>query len=403
MLLKRLLVSCLVLGPTPALAAEPRAVALDEALRLAEEASPSAQVIALEVERARAEVRATGLWPNPEVSLVREESAGTVERFANVSQSFPWSGRLGLEKASARSAVAGAEAAARQERVKLRTRVRDSFIDLVQAQERTSALETGRSRLGELVEVLRAREREGESSGFDRMRSERELAEVEVDLLETRGRLAGARAVLAALLGLSSDGLVASGSLAATGTLPTPEEVRALASARGDVLALEAEAESADFRARAGRRRAVPEPTITVGTKTTEVGGPDDRGPVIAFGFSLALFDRGQGAAAARMLGALLRARRAALAGLAAAEAEAAYAEVVARREAESAYATPGNTEDLVKIARAAYEGGEMRILELLDAYRTALEVRLRTIDLHAATRRAEAALGRAVGSEVVR
>jgi outer membrane protein TolC len=44
-----------------------------------------------------------------------------------------------------------------------------------------------------------------------------------------------------------------------------------------------------------------------------------------------------------------------------------------------------------------------MRILELLDAYRTALEVRLKTIDLHAAARRAEAALGRTVGSEVVR
>lgn len=403
MLLNRTLVLCFVLGSTAAIAAEPRPLALDEALRLAEEASPSARAIALEVERARSEVRAAGLWPNPEVSLVREESAGTVERFANVSQSFPWSGRLGLEKASARSAVAGAEAAARQARVNLRARVRESFIDLVQAQERTAVLEAGRSRLGGLVEILRAREREGESSGFDRMRSERELAEVEVDLLETRGRLAGARAVLAALLGLSSEGLVASGSLAAGGTLPAPEEMRALASARGDVIALEAEAESAGFLARAGRRRAVPEPTITVGTKTTEAGSPDDRGAVVGVGFSLPLFDRGQGAAPARILGALLRARRAALAGLAAAEAEAAYAEVVARREAETAYSTPGDTEDLAQIARAAYEGGEMRILELLDAYRTALEVRLKTIDLHAAARKAEAALGRAVGSEVVR
>ncbi len=403
MLLNRTLVLCFVLGPTAAIATEPRAVALDEALRLAEETSPSARAIALEVERVRAEVRATGLWPNPEVSLVREESAGTVERFANLSQTFPWSGRLGLERESARNAVAGAEAAARQARVNLRARVRESFIDLLQAQERRATLEAGRSRLGELVEVLRAREREGESSGFDRMRSERELAEVEVDLLETRGRLAGARAVLAAYLGLSSDGLVASGSLAADGTLPAPEEVRALATARGDVIALEAEAASAEFRARAGGRRAVPEPTITFGTKTTEAGSPDDRGPVIGVGFSLPLFDRGQGAAPARTLGALLRARRAALAGLAAAEAEAAYAEVVARREAETAYTTPGNAEDLVTIARAAYEGGEMRILELLDAYRTALEVRLKTIDLHAAARKAEAALGRAVGSEVVR
>ncbi len=393
----------LLLAPATALAGEARPITLDEALRRAEEVSPVGQEIALVVERARSEIGASGLWPNPEFSFVREESAGVVERFANLSQTFPLTGRLGLEKAAARSGHLAAEARARQERIALRTNVRESFIDLLLAQERAGAVEKGRSQLMELVEVLRAREREGESSGFDRMRSERELAEVEADLAEARGQLAGARASLAALVVLPSEGLVASGSLTPKAPLPGQDELRRLAAARGDVVALDSEAERADLLARAAHRRVVPEPSLTLGTKTTDEGTPDDRGPVVAIGFSFPIFDRGQGGrAVARAEGALLRARRASLVRLVEAEIEAAYAGAAARREAEDAYAAHGDPEDLVRIARATYEGGAMRILELLDAYRTALAVRLRGLELHAAARRAEAILRQAMGVELL-
>jgi cobalt-zinc-cadmium efflux system outer membrane protein len=384
-------------------AAEPRPITLEEALRRAEEISPSGRTISLAVERARAEVSATGLWPNPELSLVREESAGTVERFENLSVPILLTGRLGLERASARKGLTAEEASARQERVSLRGRVREAFLDLLQLRQRTSSLETGRLRLLELVEVLRLREREGESSGFDRMRAERELADVEVDLLEARGDLEGARAALAALVALPAEGLIAEGTLDPSGTPPGREEVRSLAQRRGDVLALDAQAERADLLARAARRRAVPEPSITIGRKATEEGGPEDAGPVLGLAFAIPLFDRGQGThGSAAAEAALLRARREALARQAVAEAEAAYAEVGARREAEESYAAAGDPEELVTIARAAYEGGEMRILELLDAYRTALAVRLRTLELRAAARKAEVGLGRAVGAEVL-
>ncbi len=390
--------------PPPAMPAAGglRAFTFEEALRRAEEVSPLSRAIGLGIERARADARAAGLWPNPGLSVSREESAGVVERFDNLSMDLPLWGRLGLEKDAGLRGLAAEEASARQERIELRARVGEAFFDLLLAQERTAALEAGGTRLSELVEALRAREREGESSGFDRMRAERELADLEVDLLEARGGQAGARAALAALLALPSDGLAAAGALDAAVPLPGLEALRALAQSRGDVAAFDAQAEQADVRARAARRRAIPEPSITAGRKTTMVGGAEDSGPVFGLALSIPLFNRGQGdRGVARAEADLLRARRDALAREVEARVEAAHADAATRRAAEQRYTAAGDPDDLVTIALAAYDAGAMRILELLDAYRTALTARLRTLDLHAAARQAEVNLGRAVGADV--
>ena len=385
-------------------AAGPRRITLEEALRLAEEA-PVAAVLDREADLARAEVRGAGLWPNPDLLFSREEAAGTEDRFANITVPLPLSGRLSLERSAAQSGLRAAVARTRQARVSLlRAGVREAFVDLLAAQERSSALAEGLSRLSELVEVLRAREREGESSGFDLIRSDRERAEVESDHLESLGREARPRGALAALLGLPSEGLVAEDSLDARGALPGQEEVRTLVASRGDLTALDAEAEKADYLARAAGRRAIPEPALTIGAKTTEAAGTSDTGSVAAISFTLPIFDRGQGGRGiARAEGAVLRARRAVLARQAQAEAEAALSEATARRGAAEAYAAAGDPEELTRIARAAYGAGEMRILELLDAYRTVLSVHLRMIDLRAGARRSEIELYRVLGTEVVR
>jgi cobalt-zinc-cadmium efflux system outer membrane protein len=375
---------------------------MEEALRRCGDLSPAGRVVALAVDRARAEVPAAGLWPNPELSFTREESAGTVETFANLSVPIVLSGRLGLERDSSKRGLTAGEEAARQDLVSLRGRVRDAFLSLLQAQQTGSAMEAGRSRLLELVQALRLREREGESSGFDRIRAERELADLEADLLQARGDLEGARSALAALVALPVDGLSAVGTLDPSGALPDREALRSRAQARGDLLALDAQAARADLLAKAAHRRAVPEPAITVGRKTTEAGGPEDSGPVLGLALAIPLFDRGQGLrGTATAEAALLRARREDLARQVAAEAEAAYAEVVTRRDAEARYAAAGDPEELITIARAAYDGGAMRILELIDAYHTALAARLRLLELSASARKAEVRLGRAIGAEV--
>ena len=61
------------------------------------------------------------------------------------------------------------------------TALRIAFADLLLAQERTQALETALSELNGLVDVLRVREELGEGSRFDRLRAEREVAEIDME------------------------------------------------------------------------------------------------------------------------------------------------------------------------------------------------------------------------------
>jgi cobalt-zinc-cadmium efflux system outer membrane protein len=345
------------------------------------------------------------LWPNPDLSLTREESLGSTERFATLSFPLVLSGRLGQERKAAESAVRAEEERVTLARsAEIRAGARNAFNDLLAAQERTAVLEEGAADLRQLAEALRQRERLGESSGFDRLRAERELADVESEARVSRGELLAARAGLASRLAIEGEELAAVGSLSGAARLPGHDEVRSIALRRGDVRALAAEAEAADLRASSSRRRGIPEPSLTLGAKSTTEGGESDTGPVVGLGFAIPIWDRGQGGfSIATAEAAALRAREAALARQAVAEAEAALAEAAARQEAATAYRSAGDPAELVRITRAAYDAGEMRILEVLDAYRAALGSRLRTIELEAAARRAEVSLERALGTEVGR
>jgi outer membrane protein TolC len=72
--------------------------------------------------------------------------------------------------------------------------------------------------------------------------------------------------------------------------------------------------------------------------------------------------------------------------------------EVLAVRQAALAQEQPAAAEELVQIAVVAYREGEVGILELLDAARTASRARIRHIDLRLDERLAQLALERAVG-----
>lgn len=380
---------------------EPRRLTLEQALAMAEKA-PLAEAAGFEIQRVRAEKRGAGLWPNPEIQFDRERAGEEVERIAAVSLALPVSGRLGLERSAARSAVTAAERRGGQERIERRARVREAFLDLLAAQERDRVLDDGLARLDHLVKVVRAREVEGESSGYDRMRVEQERADVATQRFAARAALARAQSGLAALLGLAPGPLAAEGTLAAGATpFPDPGQARSQAWGRGDVEALSAEADQRELLGRAAGRRAVPEPSLLVGRKTACVGGACGSGNTLGFALSLPLFDHGRGPGAAlRAEAAIARTRRAALGLQAAAEADAAMAEVRAGREAEAILSQAPSPERILGIAQASYEVGEVRVFELIDACRSALSVTLRATEIRLAVRKAEVALDRATGTE---
>jgi outer membrane protein TolC len=67
-------------------------------------------------------------------------------------------------------------------------------------------------------------------------------------------------------------------------------------------------------------------------------------------------------------------------------------------RQAALSQEQHGVTDELLQIAEVAYREGEVGILELLDAGRTASRARVRHIDLRLEARLAQIALERAVG-----
>jgi cobalt-zinc-cadmium efflux system outer membrane protein len=203
----------------------------------------------------------------------------------------------------------------------------------------------------------------------------------------------------ASLAGFFADGTGAESLVAAVPSTPTRTPLPAIealvqrASAeRGELLALQQEAESARFAARAAARRAIPEPELVAGTKSSNFAG-SDIGSVFSIHATVPLFDRGspeRAMAQARLTQAETRA--AAFRITLAAQIAGLRATVVERREAADRYRATSLTTatQLERIAQVSYDAGERGILELLDAYRGGAATRTRQATLDAAVRQAE-------------
>jgi cobalt-zinc-cadmium efflux system outer membrane protein len=368
--------------------------------------SPRVRAIRSAVDLARAESAAVGRWPNPRVTVDREAVAGIRETMTMIALPLPITGRRGLEK-SAASALADAAASRTDDEMRrARADLRLAFADLVEAQAHERELARSRDRLQELADVLARREAAGEAAGFDRLRSEREVLDVEADRAAAASERARAQAALAAFFPGTIDpsGLVAQ---AAEGTRATdwPSIDRLIERAetgRGEVLALRHEIDSAGFAMSAAGRRAIPEPEVIAGTKSsTALGG--DVGSVLSVQAVIPIFDRGR---PERALAAARRSRaeaqleafrvrmRADIVALSAAVAE--------RRAAADRYrAAAASSAQVERIAEVSYEAGERGILELLDAYRSGSLAKIRQTMLDAAARRVEIELEYVSGWEI--
>src|SRR2546429_5877799 len=109
--------------------------------------SPRVRAIRAAVEVARADVLATGRWPNPRLTLDRESVAGITENITMVAQPLPITGRRGLEVQAA-SALVDASSNRSDDAVRrVRADLRLAFAQLVAAQTREQVLTTSHDRL----------------------------------------------------------------------------------------------------------------------------------------------------------------------------------------------------------------------------------------------------------------
>jgi cobalt-zinc-cadmium efflux system outer membrane protein len=404
----RVLVVCAVLAaalPPAGAGAQTLSLTESQALARLSAESPRVQSVRAAVDVARADVLAAGRWPNPRVIFNREAVAGVAEHVLMVSQVLPVTGRRRFDVSAASARVDAAASRADDEIRRLRADLRLSFTDLWSAQTRERELARSLGRLRDLADVLGRREAAGEAAGFDRLRADREAIDVEADRAAAAEERTRAQAMLVRFFPTVPDGSVEAVMTERPPTmLPSMEDLVARAEAsRPNLLSLQYELEATALDERAAGRRAIPEPELFAGTKSSNVGA-GDVGSVVSVHVSVPLFDRARPErAAAQARAAQIRADtetarltlRAQLGGWRDA--------LVVRRDSAASYRTAvtANAEQIERIALVSYEAGERGILELLDAYRIGAAARVRQATLDAAVREAEIELEFVSGWEI--
>jgi cobalt-zinc-cadmium efflux system outer membrane protein len=366
--------------------------------------SPQAREARARVAVAEAEARGRTRHSNPRVNYSRE-SAGLTE-FFQAEHTLPVSGRIKLLRQSGASSVRATVAEGAFDLWQARIALRQSFFLLLATQERETIYAAAIAEIERVIGVLRQREIEGEGSRFDRLRTERERAELLAELTLVRAEIEIERGRLLAYLRPDIQIGKVSGQLESAVAAPDIADLtRHAMNVREDVKAEQGRLEQFRLEQRAAEKLRIPEPVLNAGLKRADVGGNRiGFGPVVGISIPLLVFNKGQDEVArftaeqeriSARLQILTRQIRSAIEGSARAYAIRAQARDNFRRELAD------SGPDLIRIATVAYQEGEIGILQLLDAYRSQRQAQLRMIEIQSAVKEGQIELERVVGEEL--
>jgi len=367
--------------------------------------SPQAREARARVAIAEAETRGRSLYANPSVNYSRE-GAGRTE-FFQAEQILPVTGRLKLLRQAGGALVRATEADGAFSLWQARNALRQAFYRVLAAQQSETIYAAGLKDIENAIRVLAVRELEGEGSKFDRLRTERERAELLAELALLRASTALERAQLLAFLPAGTDIAAVSGQIETPLLVLNASELTQRAMAvREDYRAEQRRLEQYGLEKRAAERLRYPEPVLNAGLKRADIGTHVASGPVVGIAVPLPLFNKGQ-AEIARYSAEQERssARLALLSQQIRAAVEGTLQALNVRQSARDDYrrelAETGP--ELIRIATVSFEEGEIGILQLLDAYRVQRQAQLRMLAIQAAVKDARIELERAVGEEVAR
>lgn len=368
------------------------------------EQNPYARQARARIAIAQAEAKGRSLYANPSLNYSRE-GAGLTE-FFQAEQAIPINGRLKLLRQAGISSVRAIEAEGAFDLWQARSSLRLAFYRVLTAQERETVYSAGLKEIESVIRVLRDREREGEGSRFDRLRAERERAELLAEMALVRAETELERSGMVAFLPPGTQIAAVSGQIE-TALLPldATELTQRAMSAREDYRAEQRRMEQFRFEERAAERLRIPEPVFTAGLKRADVGqNRIASGPVVGISVPLPLFNKGQAEAArfsaeqervSARLQILSQQIRTAIDGTV----RAFNIRLQARDRYRRELADTGP--ELIRIASVAYQEGEIGILQLLDAYRSQRQAQLRMLDIQSAVKEAQIELERVVGEEL--
>ncbi len=388
---------------SPVLAGQP--LTEDESLRIGLARPELGDLGRGRVGAAGADALETGLWANPTLEYSRDDSrngTGVREETWQLSQPFDFSGRRGLKREAGEQRIVAAEADVRQFRAERAVEIRRGFFQLLLHERQLAALDTWMDRFVEAERVVGKLRAAGEASGYDLRRLARERQAADAQRAEKHAGLERIREQFAALLGT---GIAVYEGILGHLLPEVPVGLEALLGkldARPDLAALGARTAAADLEGRAAARGWIPEVTLGVGAKRGDYGFGHESLTSFSAAIPLPVFDRqqpGQQRAAAQAMAAraeyrLARSRaEGQLRGLHRQVTQLVAAASRHRREATA------QSDDLVRIADSAYRAGESTVLELLDAYKGALEAETTALDLEWKAREASIELDQLTGS----
>lgn len=310
-----------------------------------------------------------------------------------VGQTFDLSFRRDTFAASGdkRGAAARLQADALLRRHQLR--VTSLFAQGIAAQRRMQAVQAWQSTLQTMLRRMQARAAQGDASTFDVMVVQRQLAQADLDAQRQQLQARRVRAELAVWLDDDADALVLSGALAPPPAPATGGDV----DGHPSLSALQLQADAARVERDGWSRSVIPPVTAQAGGRsvwTTQGFQPDEigTGVLLQLQVPLPVFERREarqsrlGADADRW-GAQHKLQKALLQSRASSA-------LVAWRSSLQALQThqarAAHTTQLVSLAQAAWEGGELPLLSLLQVERAVVDDELLSIDLEEAARQGQ-------------
>lgn len=355
-------------------------------------ASPLGVAAAVDVERARADVDAAGLWANPALRLERQsgpfqdQSKGSQD-FLSIEVPLTLSGRAGLERDAARGRVDAAGFDAQQARASVAREAIDVFIDVVATTRRLRGIDEERARLAVVVAAARRRADAGEAAVATALRLELELAHVDDAVAATRADLTGAIRHAEALIGGPAPAFA--DELPSVALATSTQEPAA-------VLALQQRSSAAQLDEDAAGRRVIPDIIVGGGPSLLNTGSDAFAfGYLLTVGVELPVFDRGQGdVARARAARLAFDAERVALSRrLDGAKADAAVQASTALQRSEVFAVAVAQTASLFDAAARDLTVGAGDVVAFVDAAAAVREARLHLITLQERSARAAADL----------
>lgn len=343
-------------------------------------------------------------WDNPVFSyaldLPGKRNQNALENSYMLSQKIDLSGRRGLQQSAAKLHLQSVVAANQSRLALFKAETRLRFFDVLHRQQRIKVIDTWTKRLAELQQIIAKRESAGDVSGYDLRRLQRETASA-VARQQTEAALL--QQSWERLLALWENHGTVDKKQGVSGELlpatPTPlQQLLATLEQSPELRSLAHQKSALDLNTKAAERWMIPTFNLGVGAKTYDAPSYSDTGLLVTVDVPLPLWSQNN-AERVRFRAQTQKAESEYQLAYQKTQGEirALWQQLSGLLQAVKTFKQQGQSvsNELIGIAVSSYQGGEIGILELLDAYRERQSYQLELLGLIYKARQANIELDR--------